>query len=128
MTVSKHLLPFWILLILITGGAMAGDRDMRHEKLAAVKTWFYFLDFDITGPLLKKIASSAYDMVVIEPVFTERENTGFDITAAIGRLRQGHGKRLVLAYIDIGEAEEWRSYWRKNWRIGHPSWIVADDP
>ncbi len=134
MIARKNLPLFGLVLLLLTGGAFAGDRNMnpdralRHAKLAAVKTWFYLLDFDVGEPLLKKISGSAYDMVVIEPVFTEKENTGYDIAAAVRRLKQGHDRRLVLAYIDIGEAEEWRSYWQTGWRIGHPSWIVADDP
>jgi cysteinyl-tRNA synthetase len=36
--------------------------------------------------------------------------------------------KLVLAYIDIGQAEEYRTYWDPGWRIGDPEWIVGSDP
>lgn len=35
---------------------------------------------------------------------------------------------MVIAYIDIGQAEEWRTYWQPGWRVGSPAWIVAEDP
>ncbi|HIP23047.1 MAG TPA: hypothetical protein EYG79_05560, partial [Rhodobacteraceae bacterium] len=76
--------------------------------------------------MLRQISDSDYNMVVIEPIYTEAENTGFPIEATLARLHQK--PRIVLAYIDIGQAEEWRTYWQPNWRIGAPSWIVANDP
>jgi cysteinyl-tRNA synthetase len=67
-------------------------------------------------------------MVVIEPIFTEAENTDFDIAAIVQNLHGATEPKLVLAYIDIGQAEEWRTYWEPGWEIGDPDWIVADDP
>lgn len=37
-------------------------------------------------------------------------------------------RRIVIAYLNIGQAEDYRSYWRKGWRLGSPSWILARDP
>ncbi len=116
------------MLIMSVSGAHADERQLRHEKLGHVSHWFYFLDFDNVWPVVNKIAGSSYDMVVIEPVFTERENTSFKVAEMVRRLKGAQGRRLVIAYIDIGEAEEWRSYWKRGWRIGNPDWIVADDP
>ena len=117
-----------LLLILSAFGAYADERGMRHEKLGAVYTWFYILDFNIESSVVRKISASAYDMVVVEPIFTERENTDFQVAEMVRRLKGKQGKRLVIAYIDIGEAEEWRTYWKRGWRIGSPKWIVANDP
>lgn len=72
------------------------------------------------------MAASNYDMVVIEPIYTEAENTDYPIRATLAHLHQN--RRIVLAYIDIGQAEEWRTYWQSGWRIGTPTWIVANDP
>jgi len=46
----------------------------------------------------------------------------------------GGRRRLVIAYVDIGEAERWRIYWKSWWqaprngRPGVPSFLVAPDP
>ena len=49
--------------------------------------------------------------------------------AEIQRLRQSSVcKRRVLAYLSIGEAEDYRWYWQSGWEPGDPDWIVQSDP
>jgi len=116
------------VMIAFAFGTQADERMTRHDRLSKVSHWFYFLDFNEVFPVVKRIAKSGYDMVVVEPIFTERENTGFKVSKMVRHLKGKAGRRLVLAYIDIGEAEDWRTYWKQSWRIGNPEWIVADDP
>ncbi len=43
-------------------------------------------------------------------------------------------RRLVLAYIDIGQAEDWRTYWADDWvaptskKHGFPDFLITVDP
>jgi endo-alpha-1,4-polygalactosaminidase (GH114 family) len=46
----------------------------------------------------------------------------------IAQLHNAPHPKLVIAYIDIGQAEEFRTYWQPGWGIGNPEWIVALDP
>jgi len=96
-----------------------------------VKTWFYFLHFDLDA-ILEDLIDSAYDMVVIEPIFTEKENEDYNIKEAVRRIKSSPAanlaNKLVLAYIDIGEAESYRYYWKKGWKIGDPDFIAGLDP
>lgn len=111
-----------------TGGAANDSASVRARRLEAVETWFYYLAVDPDGGILQKVADSSYDMVVIDPVFTEAENPDFDMAAVVRELHGAAEPRLVIAYIDIGQAEEWRTYWQREWAIGNPDWIVATDP
>lgn len=116
--------PFlWLAACCIATAAFAGPNTLR---LSGVQTWYYHLGFSLEGRKLRQIADSDYDMVVIEPIYTEAENTDYPIAATLAQLHQK--PRIVLAYIDIGQAEEWRRYWQPDWRIGAPAWIVANDP
>ena len=36
--------------------------------------------------------------------------------------------KLVIAHIDIGEAEDYRTYWQPGWGIENPEWIAGHDP
>ena len=36
--------------------------------------------------------------------------------------------KLVLAYLCVGGAEEWRDYWRESWREKPPAWLGEPDP
>lgn len=47
---------------------------------------------------------------------------------AIDRLHGASRPKLVIAYIDIAEAESYRTYWEDDWRIGDPDWILGEDP
>jgi len=40
---------------------------------------------------------------------------------------QSTGK-MVICYIDVGEAEDYRWYWQDGWEVGNPSWIAGEDP
>jgi cysteinyl-tRNA synthetase len=38
------------------------------------------------------------------------------------------GKKIVLAYMSIGQAEDYRSYWQPEWVENPPVWLDAPDP
>lgn len=122
-------MPWLVLaLVLIATTLSAGSRENRHQVLSNVSTWFYHLGFNPSARILRQITASDYDMVVMEPIFTEAENQDFPIRSTIQQLKSTRPDRIVLAYIDIGQAEEWRYYWQPDWQIGNPAWIVANDP
>lgn len=37
-------------------------------------------------------------------------------------------QRLLLAYLSVGEAENYRAYWRQDWKPGHPAWLGPSNP
>jgi cysteinyl-tRNA synthetase, unknown class len=38
------------------------------------------------------------------------------------------GRRLVLAYLSIGEAAQYRSYWKTAWQNKPPAWLGPENP
>lgn len=108
-------------------GTQSTARDLR-ARLAQVQRWFYYLDFNPEQDIYQRMAASTYDMVVIEPIVTEQENTDFPIAEMVSLLHQAPHPKLVIAYVDVAQAEEWRTYWEDDWEIGDPDWIVAEDP
>ncbi len=41
------------------------------------------------------------------------------------KFKAAGGKRMVLAFMDIGTAASYNFYWKNNWREGSPLWISA---
>jgi cysteinyl-tRNA synthetase, unknown class len=37
------------------------------------------------------------------------------------------GSRLVIAYMSIGEAEDYRYYWQSAWKANNPEWLAAEN-
>ncbi len=104
------------------------EKSQAGNWLKEVKTWLYLLDVDLRDETITQIADSDYDMVVLDFIPSERENADFPMAALIERLHNAPHPKKVIAYIDIGEAESYRTYWQDDWRVGNPAWITGDDP
>ena len=104
-----------------------GSSESKN-RLAAVDQWLYLIDVDLEPETVDKIVSSTYDMVVLDFIPSEENNTDYPMSEVVARLHDAPHPKLVLAYIDIGEAEDYRTYWQPGWGIGDPEWIVGSDP
>jgi cysteinyl-tRNA synthetase len=90
-----------------------------------VKSWAYQLQ-DVDPSV---IAASPYDLVVIDYGFDKDYAAAFprEIVDLMRRKPDGSA-RLVLAYMSIGEAEDYRYYWQDAWRKTRPEWIEPENP
>lgn len=74
---------------------------------------------------------------------TDLDSTGYDAFVTdlscadtllgpgeVARLQSkpGGGRRLVLCYMSIGEAEDYRWYWQPGWTSDPPSWLGPENP
>ncbi len=112
-------------------------------SLVEVSYWAYQIqDISALGAV-DALAASHYDMLVLEPTRTDWSSNDkfFNTSAMISHLKKSMGsdgvhRKLVIAYIDIGEAEDWRWYWEWStaWNCtgsppeDWPSYILACDP
>ena len=69
--------------------------------------------------------------------FDELENAGFEIAIVDpddSRLTRDdlmilHSQdKILLAYLSIGEAEDYRDYWKDDWETGNPAFIDDENP
>jgi cysteinyl-tRNA synthetase len=115
------------LLALWLGLALAGSGDTfaqeRSRLLAKATSWGYQLQK--VEP--DEIAACPYDMVVIDYSRDGGQELAFSHAdvAKMQRKPDG-GRRIVLSYLSIGEAETYRYYWRWYWGwffgLLAPSW------
>lgn len=103
----------------------AGDIDTLEQA----KNMLYLLNpdgFDTKAAYLSALGATNYDLLIIDAFFNEEPLLEADVAAL--QIKANGGKRLVLSYMSIGEAEDYRYYWQSNWRPGNPSWIEAENP
>jgi cysteinyl-tRNA synthetase len=106
------------LFVLCTGARLA-------TPLNEVRSWAFQLQN--VDPV--EIKLSPYDLIVIDYGFDRRNATAFPREVVeLMRRRPGGGKRLMLAYLSIGEAEAYRYYWQNNWRAAPPEWLGPENP
>ncbi|MCA8933948.1 MAG: endo alpha-1,4 polygalactosaminidase [Rhodospirillaceae bacterium] len=108
---------------------------VAQSRLSSVETWMYQLqDLDAPGAV-EALAATAYDLLVLEPGQNFR-GWSYDTAGMVPALatRPDGSPRLLLAYIDIGEAEDYRDYWRDDWVAptaggpGSPAFLITVDP
>lgn len=115
------------------GGLPAVPSDIptvANPKLAQVDDFCYVLD----GPDLDAIAATEYDLAVID-YSQDGSEAGAFTPAQIAELKQSTGDKVVLAYLSIGEAEDYRFYWQlrdgvpgADWVADPPRWLGPENP
>ncbi|HDL77169.1 MAG TPA: hypothetical protein ENG36_00175, partial [Lentisphaerae bacterium] len=94
-------------------------------SITNVRHWVYNIADVNTSTQREALVGSHFDMYVLEPVVTEKGEEDFDIAGLLRDIRQCiitqyHKDPIILAYVDIGQAEDWRWYWQTGWTVGNP--------
>ena len=77
---------------------------------------------------LEAIGQTKYDLVIMDYSADLSREARFT-PGQIARLKNSPGgERTVLAYLNIGEAEDYRYYWQPSWGTAPPSWLAAENP
>ncbi|MGD9785569.1 MAG: MJ1477/TM1410 family putative glycoside hydrolase [Hyphomicrobiaceae bacterium] len=109
-------------VITLLGGsapdAQAGELRARG-LLAGARTWGYQLQ-NIDAA---RLARTDYDLLVLDA--GSGDGSWGLKQSEIARLKRkpGGGSRLVVAYMNIGEAEDYRYYWQPRWKRKPPAWM-----
>jgi len=72
------------------------------------------------------VKNTNYDYIIIDFFFKGEEFTATQIEKL--RQKANGGKRLLICYMSIGEAENYRYYWQTDWAVGTPTFIEKEDP
>ncbi len=126
--VRKLVLMILVLSFLVLPKVTQSQDSGNMPGIEDVQTWFYYLDVNLDDDTLAQIVDSDYDMIVVDYIPSEAGNIDYPIADLVTALHSAEHPKLVIAYIDTGQAEEFRTYWQSDWGIGNPEWIVATDP
>jgi cysteinyl-tRNA synthetase len=121
----------FICLLAASGAALAfplSGSNRADPRLAAVKDFFYVLQMDKVS--LASLANTRFDLLVMDYARHGDENSEFT-PAQIASIKKGGTSgcpKIVLAYMSIGEAEDYRFYWDESWKPGSPVWLGPENP
>lgn len=147
---ENKLILFSILIILILFTSYSFINYSKEQpnsqkplKLSQVKYWAYQIQQIENPGAVDALSTSNYDMLVIEPTSTDwssNNSKNFDTKSMVKTLKNSKAsdkihRKLVIAYINIGEAEDWRWYWKwPEWPSDDsrppnlPNYILIHDP
>ena len=92
------------------------------ERLRSVTSWGYQLQGKNGNPVdLNILGKSNTDLLVID---YESGDGPFDVEQIKKLKKKNDGsRRWVVSYSSIGEAENYRYYWKKKWNLRKPSFV-----
>ncbi len=100
------------------------------NTLSEAKNFLYLINtenYSTKQNFLDAVSQTNYDLVLIDLFFNDNDAfTNAEITSL--KTKQNGGKRLVICYMSIGEAEDYRYYWQSEWDKDKPEWLDKENP
>lgn len=100
------------------------------ESLSQVNNFLYLINpevnFSTKQQFIDAIKATDYDLLITD-LFFNGEPFSSDEIAELKMKHKG-GKRLVISYMSIGEAEDYRFYWQSSWKTNPPEWLAEENP
>ena len=107
------------------------ENDADVTSLSEAKNFLYLInateEFATKETFLSALNKTNYDLVLIDRDFNDERYSSAEIEAL--KWKANGGRRLVIAYMSIGEAEDYRSYWKKEWGKfkTSPEWLYKEN-
>ncbi len=99
----------------------------KINPLKEIDNWAYQIQ-DFWDEKIDIFADSQYELLIVDRNGSVKGEENNDDAGDVQKLRDGKEDRLVVCYIDVGQAESYRVYWDDDWEIGNPEWILGLDP
>jgi cysteinyl-tRNA synthetase len=99
-------------------------------NLSQVKNFLYLINptnYPSKSAFITAVTATNYDLLIMDLFFKDgTQFTNSEITQL--KNKANGGKRLVISYMSIGEAENYRYYWQTSWNTNKPNWLDAENP
>ncbi len=99
------------------------------SRLVEAQNFLYLINpgnFPTKTAFLSALAQTEYDVLILDAFFNETPYLPAELDLL--RFKPGGGKRLLIAYMSIGEAEDYRYYWQSGWKKDAPTWLAGQNP
>jgi len=99
------------------------------HSLSEAQNFLYLINpsaFSDRSCCVAALGQTNYDLLIIDAFFDDLALTLTEIASL--KTKKNGGARLVIAYMSIGEAENYRYYWQLQWLDKPPSWLLEENP
>jgi cysteinyl-tRNA synthetase, unknown class len=134
----KLVLVVAVLLPLVLGPSLAEERQAKAQEAATPPDWSLVNDFtyQLQNINLAALGNTNFDLVIMDYSPDGSDRHRFTAQEVANLKNSPGGPKLVLSYMSIGEAEDYRWYWREGWDkngdgvpdAGAPVWLGAANP
>jgi len=99
-------------------------------SLDTAKNFLYLInpgEFATKNEFIEAIKDTDYDLALIDLFDNDNESLLSEDVSSL-KLKKNGASRLTIAYMSIGEAEDYRYYWQSEWETGSPEWLLEENP
>jgi cysteinyl-tRNA synthetase, unknown class len=98
------------------------------SSLTGVMNFLFLIDPSAftKGQFIQAVRNTNYDLIIIDLFINDEEFSPAEIDSL--KQKKDGGKRLVICYMSIGEAENYRYYWQSGWNTNKPAWLEEENP
>jgi len=97
--------------------------------LSEAKNFLYLINgekYSTKQDFINSVSNTNYDVILMDLYQNGEKFTSDEIEQL--KVKRNGGRRLVICYMSIGEAENYRYYWQSDWKPGNPSWLAEENP
>ncbi len=107
------------------------DAESNYDvnNLSEAENFLYLINgenYSTKQDFIDAVKATNHDIVIIDLFFNDESFSSVDIEQL--KTKPAGGRRLVIAYMSIGEAEDYRYYWQPEWNISPPFWLGSENP
>lgn len=99
---------------------MSKERQESVSRLNDARYWgCQYQNIDVA-----QVTASKLDMIVVDHALGNPDS-GIAAASDVERMKRkpDGGRRIVVAYLSVGEAENYRPYWQASWNSNPPAWL-----
>jgi cysteinyl-tRNA synthetase, unknown class len=99
------------------------------SSLKKAKNFLYLINpgkYSSKQSFIASVKQTNYDLLIMDMYFNEEPFSKKEIDAL--KKKKSGEKRLVISYLSIGEAENYRYYWHDEWNTKRPTWLDKENP
>lgn len=99
------------------------------NKLSDAKNFLYLINsenFSSKQDFINTVSQTNFDVIIMDLFHNDEQYTKSEIEKL--KVKKNGSKRLVICYMSIGEAEDYRYYWNNMWKVIKPSWLLKENP
>ncbi|MBN1389659.1 MAG: endo alpha-1,4 polygalactosaminidase [Candidatus Thermoplasmatota archaeon] len=99
------------------------------SSLKEIGNFLYLIDpgsFNTRTAYLEALGNTDHDLLIIDAFYDDTILTKEEVDHL--KVKANGGSRLVISYMSIGEAEDYRYYWKVEWKNTPPPWLEDENP
>ena len=110
----------------ILGLPVINDSAQNVNEVKDAKNILFAIDdslYEDKDAFINDLLKTNYDIIVIKPLFRHKQRFSSDDIRSL-QFKKNGSRRLLISLMNVSEANPKDYFWKSNWKVGSPAWLV----